>query len=134
MKHCLAAILLILAGPALAERLVTPDEFEALSTGKTLYFTQNGQPYGAERYFENRESAWQYADGTCVYGRWFEAGEAICFVYENASLRPQCWYFAERDGQYYARTVDTPAGSLSELLMSHEDTEPLECPGPDLGV
>ncbi len=128
------AVLLSLALPAAAERIISPEEFEAMSQDKTLYFTQNGAPYGVERYYEDRQSTWQYEDGSCIEGRWFPVNDTICFVYENAPLSPQCWIFAERGGNFYARTDGTPAGALSELRLAGEDTKALNCNAPDLGV
>ncbi|QHQ34993.1 hypothetical protein [Algicella marina] len=134
MKRRYLTMILVLPGHALAEKQLSPGEFEELVSGKTLYFEQNGSPYGAERYRYGRQSTWQYTDGSCVEGQWYAIEDTICFIYENSPFSPQCWIFTNRDGDYFARTVGTQEGAASELIVSREDNEPLDCPGPDLGV
>ena len=69
-------------GPAFAQSPMTAAEFEAYTNGKTLYFNNQGETYGAERYFDKRRVEWSFLDGVCQQGRWFEAGrDYICFVY-----------------------------------------------------
>lgn len=129
--------LLLLALPATAaqaERRVTAEEFEALSAGKTLSFTQNGTHYGAETYGSARQSLWQYLDGACVEGHWYPADDLICFVYDNRPGVSQCWIFEERGGAYFARTEGMPAGDPAELALSGISETPVACNAPDLGV
>ena len=77
-------------GPAFAQSPMTAAEFEAYTNGKTLYFNNQGETYGAERYFDKRRVEWSFLDGVCQQGRWFEAGrDYICFVYED-TVDPQC--------------------------------------------
>jgi hypothetical protein len=129
-----AALALILAAaPALAERAVTPEEFEQMVTGKTFYFERFGEPFGAEQYFPDKRVIWAFEGGQCQRGIWFaNARGDICFVYDDDPA-PQCWHFLEMsDGAFHARVVgDAPS---EDLVTSGIDTEPLDCPLPDLGV
>ena len=124
--------LAILATPATAETLISPSEFQQMSEGKTLYFSQNGQYYGAEQYYTRREAIWQFSNGECQHGRWFPHGDLICFVYED-SLEPICWNFLRREDGTLAARVDG-ADDEFDLILDRTDTEPLECKGPSIGA
>ncbi|WP_299818454.1 hypothetical protein [uncultured Jannaschia sp.] len=121
------------AMPALAQRVVSADEFARMVTGKTLRFDRDGSAFGAEQYFEDKRVIWAFESGQCQRGIWFanRAGE-ICFVYDT-SPEPQCWSFLEgTDGRFRARLADDPAAS--DLVTREIGSEPLDCPLPDLGV
>ena len=118
---------------AFSKDLVSPDEFEAMSTNRTQYFERNGEFYGAEQFFSDRTSVWQYSDGSCTWGKWYEQGDQICFIYD-ANPNPQCWHFSERNGTFYARVAGLAEGDPSELRLSKVDDKPLNCPGPDIGA
>ncbi len=134
MRTLAIAALCLAAPAALAdEALVDAQRFETMSTGQTLRFSQSGAPYGAEQYLEGRRVIWQYADGSCAHGFWYEAGDALCFVYED-SPSPQCWVFTERGSDFFARMQGLPSGDPSELRLSARTPAPLACEGPDLGV
>lgn len=130
IRVLLAATLLAL--PANAETIVSPSEFQNMSEGKTLYFSRNGEYYGAEQYYTRRQSLWQFSNGECEHGRWFAQGDQICFVYED-SLEPVCWNFLQRDdGSFVARADGSDAAF--DLLLERTDDEPLECKGPAIGA
>lgn len=134
MKRTASSVMaLLLASGAFGETLVGPEEFQTLSEGKTLYFTRDGVNFGAEQFYKNRTSTWQYEDGTCIVGQWYPDADALCFVYDQQPI-PQCWYMVRRDGSIYARLRELATGDPSELLLSHTDTNPVPCPAPDLGV
>ena len=122
---------LLLAGPLSAQEM-TPEAFEAFSEGRTLYFTLNGAPFGAEQYFDDRRSLWRFADGPCQAGRWWEEGERICFDYGEDG--PSCWRFHERPGGFAAALVEDGAETGFVLELSHSDDAPLPCPAPDVGM
>ncbi len=131
----LSALALLAASlSAEAEEFLSADEFEEIATNITQYFTRGGTFYGAEQFFTGRRSLWQYSDGSCTYGVWYEEGDAICFVYEDVPGGPQCWHFTRRGDSFYARIAGLAAGDPSELRLSKVDTEPLPCPGPDTGA
>ena len=108
---------------------VSPGEFEALAEGMTLHFGLDGIPFGAEQFFAGRRSLWQFADGTCQEGRWWDEGGLICFAYppEPAEL---CWRLTRENGRLFAENM-TQGGLRLEMIR--RDEIPLPCPGPDVG-
>jgi hypothetical protein len=124
----LAGALALGAASARAEP-VSPGEFEALAEGMTLHFGLDGIPFGAEQFFAGRRSLWQFADGTCQEGRWWDEGGLICFAYppEPAEL---CWRLTRENGRLFAENMTQ--GGL-RLDMIRRDEIPLPCPGPDVG-
>jgi hypothetical protein len=125
-------LLVALAGPAAAE-VLTPEAFEALAEGRTLYFTQGEARYGEEQYLPGRRSLWRYEDGSCSNGLWWGEGEAICFSYEDAP-GPQCWRFTRGPRGVSAELVEGGARTGIVVEMSRADTVPLPCAGPDVGT
>ena len=106
-------------------------EFDALTRGKTFHYGAGGAPYGAEEYLDDRRVIWSFLDGACKTGHWFERGDMICFVYEDTP-EPQCWSFFSGPGGLVARYRNDPAQTtLYELSRT---SEPMACPGPDVGV
>ena len=123
--------LCLLAGTAQAESLMTVEEFEAWSTGKTLDYAVDGQVYGSESYFPGRKTLDADTGGPCRAGSWFPKDDRICFVYEGASTE-HCWRFW-RDGDrvladFLGQDPDAPISEVTEAAT------PLACPGPDVGV
>ena len=110
---------------------MTAAEFEAYVTGKTLFYGQSGQAYGAEIYFENRRVTWSFLDGECQDGVWYEEGQNICFLYENRS-DPQCWKF-ELHGGGLTATFENDPGS-TDLYEAQDVGEEMICLGPKIGV
>lgn len=129
----LALLVLCWAGAASAEVTLSPDQFDRMSTGKTMEFERDGAWYGSEQYLPNREVVWKYGDGTCTSGFWFEDQGSLCFVYEDAP-QPQCWVFVEREGDFFARPAESTSGTDAELRLSRQSEQPLACAAPDLGV
>jgi hypothetical protein len=133
MRHAL--LLLALAapapGPALAQTPMTAEEFDAYATGKTLDYFADGQVFGREVYLPGRQVRWAYTDDECRLGRWFPKGDQICFLYEG-DPEQKCWRIwhngAGLAASYATDTPDIPPRAVRET------TEPLACPGPDLGV
>jgi hypothetical protein len=121
-----------LSSPASAQDVMTPEEFQSLAEGRTLYFTYDGAPYGQEQYFPGRRSLWRYEDGSCGRGVWWGDGEAICFRYEREPV-PQCWRFVERPGGVAAELVEGGVRTGFVVEMSHADGKPLTCPAPYVG-
>lgn len=117
--------------PASAETQLTPTEFEAYATGKTLTYAAGGEVYGVEQYLPGRKVRWAFIDDTCRIGHWYEAGPEICFVYEHDST-PQCWTFHLDASGLKARFTNDPVGT--ELSEVNQTPDPLACTGPDVGV
>jgi len=121
-----------LAGPVAAQTPVTAEEFEELSTGRTLHFERSGLHYGSEQYLQGRKTLWQTGDGQCQHGIWYPSGALLCFLYEQGE--PACWRMI-RDGGRLSASISLPDGGFGEPIeLSGIDTQPLKCPGPDLGV
>lgn len=124
-----------LASAAFAES-VGPDAFEAMSEGRTLHFTLDGEPYGAEQYFSDRRALWRHADGTCSWGRWYPRDGLICFEYEAGAeegQEPQCWTFEGGASGFSAALIEDGAPTGLTLDLDRTDTAPLDCPGPGVG-
>jgi hypothetical protein len=125
------ALAVLFAAPAFAETPITAEAFEAHVTGKTITYSQFESIFGIEEYLPNRKVRWSVAPNECQYGSWYPSGEDICFVYEYDPT-PSCWTFWLRDGALVALSVgDAPGNELYEV---NADTQPLPCPGPDVGV
>lgn len=132
IRALLASLALSLALPAAADEPLSGAEFEAYVTGKTLYFGLDGAAYGVERYLPGREVVWSFLDGACKEGRWYEAGEQICFVYEDNPV-PQCWSFY-RTGEGGLRAIFENDPARTSLYEARRNEDPMICPGPDVGV
>lgn len=130
-KTCFA-LCLMLACPAMANGTMTADEFDAFTRGKTFHYGRSGEAYGAEEYLPGNRVIWSFLDGQCQEGIWYEDDGRICFEYETIRER-QCWTFREGpDGGLIARFESDPQDL--ELYEVERSAEPLECPGPQVGV
>ncbi|MCG6903123.1 MAG: hypothetical protein LJE68_10615 [Rhodobacter sp.] len=118
--------------PHAAAAEMSASDFEAYVTGRTLTYADRGVVYGIEEYLPNRRVRWAYLGDQCREGYWYEAGEEICFVYENNPDAPQCWQFSQRDGRLSAIFMGAENGR--ELYEAKNSDEPLVCLGPDVGV
>jgi hypothetical protein len=138
MRALILALTLATPALALAETPaplsppMTAAEFEAYSTGKTLTYGLGGEVYGIEQYLPGRQVLWAFTGDSCRKGYWYDAGAEICFVYEGDMDGPECWTFHRTEGGILARFMGaTSAPDLSEVRQS---SNPLACPGPDVGV
>jgi len=116
--------------PASAQTL-SGSAFDAYTQGKILYFSENGERYGAERYLPGQRVEWSFLDGECKEGIWYEQDRAICFVYEDRP-EPQCWEFEITSNGLRATFLDD--GQSTELYEAEQLEEPLYCVGPKVGV
>jgi hypothetical protein len=131
MKYIIALSAFMLALPAAAQDLLSAEEFDTYTRGKTLFYGRDGAAYGAEIYHENRRVTWSFLDGLCKKGEWYEADGLICFVYED-NPSPQCWSFARGDNGLIARFEDNP--TTTELYEAKDSDEEMICLGPKVGV
>ncbi len=131
MRFLTTTLAALIALPLAAAEPMSPEEFEAYTTGKTLFFGQNGQAYGAEEYLQNRRVRWSFLDGECKEGRWYGAGEQICFVYED-NPDPQCWVFTQGPAGLIAEFIGDD--TLPELYEAQDLGEEMLCLGPEVGV
>ncbi|TNF65027.1 MAG: hypothetical protein EP307_00910 [Rhodobacteraceae bacterium] len=127
----LGAVLLSPVRPAEAQAPMTAAEFEAYTTGKTLFYGVNGQIYGAERYLPDRRVEWSFLDGECKEGVWYEEAGNICFAYEDWGV-PQCWRFTQTPGGLIAQFQGDDGDT--NLYEAQETGEELQCLGPKIGV
>lgn len=123
--------LLVLATPAFADPLLTAEEFDALTLGRTMSWSEQGTVYGFEQYLPGRKVRWTFVGDECKDGTWYQQGDAICFQYEGDPA-PDCWTITRSDpdllAQYTTSPPDTPPVVVSAT------TEPLACFGPKVGV
>jgi hypothetical protein len=137
MRHRLLAAALSLcmaAAPALsldAGEPMTAEEFEAYATGQTLTFGIGGIPYGIEQYLPGRRVIWAFIGEECREGSWFDLGPQICFEYDDEPGRLHCWTFHAGPEGLIARSEGPGGGELVEVERT---TEPMFCPGPDVGA
>ena len=127
------AILAVLSLPSQILANMTAEEFEAYTTGKTLFYALNGEDFGVERYKENRRVEWSFLDGECTQGVWYETNGLICFEYENWDT-PQCWTF-DLGAQGLIAEFATPGeDGFRNQYTAYEKDEEMICFGPDTGV
>jgi hypothetical protein len=127
----LALLACLLASGAGAETLMTPDEFDAWSVGKTLDYSVDGQVYGSETYRPDRKVTDANINGPCVEGSWYADGDAVCFIYPSLE-GTHCWYFWRDGDQVFAQPTNADPADPPQLVT--EADSPLACPGPDVGV
>lgn len=126
------ALTCLLGLPAAAEggARMSPDEFEAYVTGRTLVYNSAGQPYGIEEYLPGRRVRWAFSGDECVEGYWYVEAELICFSYEN-NLDPQCWSFEQGQSGLIARFEDSD--EIAQLYETRQSSQEMSCFGPKVG-
>lgn len=117
--------------PVQAQDVMTAQEFDTYTRGKTLFYGQNGASYGAERYMDNRRVRWSFLDGDCKEGEWYEDAGQICFVYED-DPDPQCWTFQEEGSGLTARLQNLTG--TTDLYEAGNLGDEMVCLGPEVGV
>lgn len=136
MRNFITAFVLLLPLSAFAqessETIVTAQEFQRLSQGKTMYFSQDGFFFGAEQFYSRRRSLWQNNAKECLDGEWFVKEDFICFNY-SLDIDPACWHFFKKGGSYYARSEGATSADF-DIFMYNIDSKPLDCKGPDVGA
>jgi hypothetical protein len=132
MKYLYAFMISAIFTPMQAETIINPSEFKTLATGKTLYFSKDGEPYGAEQFFKGQRTKWRFSNGTCEKGEWFTDDDLFCFNYERG-IETQCWHFFKTDENSYAARAE---GAPKEEIINLEaiDKNPLLCSGEGLSV
>jgi hypothetical protein len=128
VRPSLALVLL-----ATAAHAMTAEEFAAVTEGRTLHFTLDGIPFGAEQYLGGHRSLWRFEGGDCLQGTWWAANGLICFRYED-DPDAQCWRFDRTARGLAAALVEDGADTGFALELGGSDTRPLDCPGPDIGT
>lgn len=132
-RFILASLMSLLATASTAAEVpLNGDAFDRYTRGKTLFYGQNGQTYGAEIYMDNQRVRWSFLDGKCKDGSWYEDGPQICFVYEDQPDAPQCWSFSKGEQGLIARFENLPGAT--ELYEADDIGEEMICLGPEVGV
>ena len=140
MKH-LALILALLPLPAFADDPAPPGppmtaaEFEAYALGKTLTYGVAGVVWGQEEYLPGHQVIWAFTDQPCEYGHWQEMNGTdnqpmICFTYED-NPQANCWKFFKGEKGLDALFIGDGSTELSEVAQTDQ---PMNCPGPKVGV
>lgn len=127
----LALLLLSLASPALAQTPMSPAEFEAWSTGKTLSYSIGGDILGSEAYFPGRTVRDADTGGPCIDGTWHAQGDAVCFVYP-ARDGVHCWTYWRDGAAVFAKPLAAAPEDPPQRVT--EAASPLTCPAPGVGV
>jgi hypothetical protein len=127
----LVLLLLVAASPAFAEPPLTAEAFEALTLGRTMTWAEYGRVYGVEQYLEGRRVRWTVLGDDCKAGHWYQAGDQICFQYEDDPA-PDCWTITPGPEGMIARYAGNPPDA--EPVVVQETTEPMACFGPEVGT
>jgi len=131
MRLCLAFCLGLAGAAANAEPPLTAEAFDALTQGRSMTWSEFGLVYGVEQYLPGRRVRWTYLGDTCIEGRWYADGSAICFDYEDRP-EPICWEMTVTPTGLGATLVGVP-GQTAEVVIE-KTTEPMACFGPKVGV
>ncbi|RED12316.1 hypothetical protein [Pontivivens insulae] len=118
----LSLALALPATGAVAQDLLTPDEFLDIAVGNTLTFrdAQTGQLIGIEQFLARDRSKWTRADGTCVNGDISVRGAAICFDYPD-DPRTHCWWPIMDQGEIYVRFATLSSSSIQQVTEITQD-------------
>ncbi len=126
-----ALALCLLATTATADPLLTAEEFDALTLGRTMTWAEYGQVYGVEQYLPGRRVRWTVLGDDCKLGHWYADGPAICFLYED-NPTPACWEISLSGSGMEALDTDDPPES--EPVVIEDTSEVMPCFGPEVGV
>jgi hypothetical protein len=101
-------IALLLAAPAAAQEVISPEAFLDAVAGRTAHFVlaETGAPVGVERFLDRERTVWTRADGRCALGVVRTRGAQICFWYDDEPDVPHCW-LPYRDGDLHVRAVES---------------------------
>ncbi|NHB76685.1 hypothetical protein [Rhodobacter calidifons] len=131
MRGLPCLLVALAAGPVCAEDPVTAEEFDALTLGRSMTWSEFGAVYGVEQYLPGRRVRWAAVGAECTAGHWYADGPAICFKYETDS-EPDCWIITRTadgfDALYTAHPPGTPPVTIAET------PDPPACPGPGIGA
>lgn len=133
MTRAAFATLFILAARPLCAAPLSPPQFEALTTGRTFFYTRAGEPYGAEQYLPGHRVVWAFTGDACLKGEWLANGDSICFSYEDRPGALQCWRFDQTSSGLQGSLVGAPPDD-PPLVARRSSPDPMACIGPDVGV
>ena len=122
-------LLLLLATPLGAQEVMSPEEFRDYAEGYTLYFEENGEPFGTESFGTDGSTKWRYRDGSCVEGAWRPHEAQICFYYGDTQ-GVLCWWMLRDGDEIIARLLGDDQTQPLELRITRRDKRPLICGDP----
>lgn len=131
MRALAALVLVLAAGPAVAEVPLTAEAFDALTLGQTMTWSEYGKTYGVEQYLPDRRVRWTFTGDACINGYWYPEGDAIRFKYEDRTT-PACWLMGTADSNLSATDTDNGPG-VAPIILNTTST-PLACFDQDVGV
>ena len=111
---------------------LTPEEFERITEGRTLFYSNNGEVYGVERYLPDRRVIWSFDNGQCQDGIWYPRDGQICFIYEGIDPTPQCWVFEQGPSGLIA--YFNGSTQSTQLIETPDAGREMTCLGPKVGV
>ena len=129
MKRFLAMLACLVPVQAAALDPVSPEDFRKMTQGWTVYFTLNGELYGAESYASGDRSCWCYFQGECQEGTWWADGPALCFDYGHED-GPSCWTLHKDEHSILARLIGDRRNAGLTLRFLKQDRKPLPCSAP----
>ena len=123
--------LLLAASPTFADEPLNADQFDALTQGRTMTWSEFGTVYGIEEYLPNRRVRWSAVGDDCKLGHWYAEAGAICFRYED-DPEPDCWIVTQSGTDLFARYLTNPPEI--DPVKVQDAPAPMSCPGPEVGV
>lgn len=133
--HLLALALAVAPTLAAAEPPMTGAEFQAHIGMNTFSYLYSNGVRGTADYGPGHTLVWAFEGDTCVNGYWFEAGDDICFAFEDGALSA-CWHFYKQDNRLHGIATRLSSGDQTSVEIfeaSHTD-QSVDCPGPDVGT
>ena len=128
----LSAVLLATPAPA-DEEPVSPAEFEDYAEGYTLYFEEEGEPFGSEVFEPDGETLWRYQDGSCMRGVWKAHDGQLCFYY-GVGAEVICWEILRDEQGLFVRLLGESEDAGMELRITRRDKERPVCGDPGRGT
>ena len=112
-----ALALALIAVPAAAQEMLTPDQFLDRANGHTLTFVDapSGALVGVEQFLSRSRSVYARADGSCAYGTVTVEGPELCFRYDDDPGRLHCWWPFESDGTLHVRLAEPDTGEVQRV-------------------
>ncbi|MEX2520237.1 MAG: hypothetical protein WD969_13005 [Paracoccaceae bacterium] len=121
----IAAAMALAAGAAVAaseDKPIPPEAWRELTTGKTVHYYKDGQPFGREYYINDEgEVVFRFPNGDCAEGRWAFAEGKYCFAFGN---QLHCFHHVKRGSEI---VVIGDADGEEQTVEQIEEGEPLSC-------
>lgn len=105
-----------------ADEPIPPEDWRAMTTGKTLHYYKDGELFGREYYRnEKDEVVFRFPNGLCAEGVWTYDSDEYCFAYEGQT---SCFRHVKRGDD-----IVVISGENGEEQVVHKiaEREPLSC-------